>query len=412
VRGMRTATTLLAGLLCLVWLMVAPHAVAAAQTHPSSASGDASVEAGGALWTHWQLFTVVRSLAADGDSIWVGTDNGLMRFYPKTEEKSVYGTSNGLLSSVVLFVKVAPDGRARQFPPGRQSDGGQVWVGTAGGGLSRFDGSQWTFYTPYGYGSSLQYDASWTRWPHDRGIGDLWVYNVAFDPHGTMWAATWKGLSRFDGSGFHTFTVADGLVDKWVYTLAIDRNGRIWAGTEGGVTRYDPRPAATRAARWVSWTNHDGVGAPAPPVAPESAEASYDTGTAAVGRHHTPGGPKDVSRRVNPNYISSSLFDRQGRLWVGTMGGGLARFDGKRWTSYTTKEGLSGDVVYAMTLDEKRNVLWIGTNEGVTRYDFKTFTNFRKDDGLFAGAVYAVAVDPAGDKWFGSYGQVSRYRGK
>lgn len=388
---MITARVIRYAAVAVMWLVVAAPAAVAAE--PSE------------LWTRWQLFTVVRSLAADADSIWVGTDHGLMRFDPKTEEKVVYNTANGLLSSVVLFVTVAPDGR--------------VWAGTAGGGLSSFDGARWTFYTPYGYGSSLKYDASWTRWPHGRGIGDLWVYNVAFDPQGTMWAATWKGLSRFDGNGFHTFTVADGLVDKWVYTLAIDRDGRIWAGTEGGVTRYDPRlpvrqagQAAPRAARWASWTNHDGVGAPAPPGAKGDADASYDAGSAAGVRHHAFGGPKDVSRPVNPNYISSSLFDREGRLWVGTMGGGLARFDGKRWMSYTTKEGLSGNVIYAMALDQKRNVIWIGTNEGVSRYDFRAFTNFRKDDGLFASAVYAVAVDPAGDKWFGSYGQVSRYRGE
>jgi ligand-binding sensor domain-containing protein len=387
---MRTVAALLAGLL---WFMAVPYAVAAAQPH-SAPQGHTS----GELWTRWQLFTVVRSLAADGDSIWVGTDHGLMRFYPGTEEKTVYTTANGLISSVVLFVKVAPDGR--------------LWAGTAGGGLSSFDGSQWNFYTPYGFGSSLRYDQSWTRWPRGRGIGDLWVYNVAFDPQGTMWAATWKGLSRFDGNGFHTFTVADGLVDKWVYTLAIDRDGRIWAGTEGGVTRYDPRPGESRAARWASWTNKDGVGAPAQPAAREDAATSYNAGSADGMRHHAFGGPKDVSRPVNPNYISSSLFDREGRLWVGTMGGGLARFDGTRWSSFTTKEGLSGDVVYAMALDRKRNVLWIGTDGGVSRYDFRTFTNFRKDDGLFASAVYAVAVDPAGDKWFGSYGQVSRYRGE
>ncbi len=365
----------------LAWLMtVAPASAATAD--PTN------------RWTHWQLFTVVRSLAVDGDSIWVGTDHGLMRFYPKTQDKEVYGTQDGLLSSVVLFVKVAPDKR--------------VWAGTAGGGLSSFDGARWTFYTPYGYGTSLNYGATWTSWPQGRGIGDLWVYNVAFDPKGTMWAATWKGLSRFDGNGFHTFTVKDGLVDKWVYTLAIDRDGRIWCGTEGGVSRYNPKSAK---GAWVSWTNHDGVGAPAPPVTPENTEASYYAGSAAGGRHHAAGGPKDISRPVNPNYISSSLFDREGRLWVGTMGGGLARFDGRAWTSYTTKDGLSGDVVYALSLDETRNVLWIGTNDGVSRYDFRTFTSFRKEDGLFAGAVYAVAVDPAGDKWFGSYGQVSRYQG-
>jgi len=348
-------------------------------------------------WTQWELFTVVRSLAADGDSIWVGTDHGLMRFYPKTQEKEIYGTENGLLSSVVLFVKVAPDKR--------------VWAGTAGGGLSSFDGRHWTFYTPYGYGSSLNYGATWTRWPQGRGLGDLWVYNVAFDPKGTMWAATWKGLSRFDGNGFHTFTVADGLVDKWVYTLAIDRDGRIWCGTEGGVSRYDARQPIPKS-QWVSWTNHDGVGAPIEAVMPKEAGDSYDAGSPAGGRHHTAGGPKDISKPVNPNYVSSALFDREGRLWVGTLGGGLARFDGRTWTNYTTRDGLSGDVVYSLALDETRNILWVGTEDGVSRYDFKTFTSFRKEDGLFAGAVYAVAVDPAGDKWFGSYGQVSRYQGE
>jgi ligand-binding sensor domain-containing protein len=379
-----TARVMRQAAVAAAWLSVsAPGAVAAEPAH---------------LWTHWQLYTVVRSLAADHDSIWVGTDHGLMRFYPKTEDKTIYTTSNGLLSSVVLFVKVTP--------------GGDVWTGTAGGGLSRFDGHRWTFYTPYGYGPSLQYDAGWTRWPRGRGIGDLWVYNIDVDPGGTLWAATWKGLSRFDGTGFHTYTVADGLVDKWVYTLSIDREGRIWAGTEGGVTRYDPRAEASRTA-WTSWTNKDGVGAPAPPAAAkgEPAVSSY-ADVPAGGRHHAIGGPKDITRAVNPNYISSSVFDREGRLWVGTMGGGLARFDGKRWTSYTTRDGLGGDVVYALALDRARNVLWIGTNEGVSRYDFRTFTNFRKDDGLFESAVYAVAVDPAGAKWFGSYGRVSRYEGR
>jgi ligand-binding sensor domain-containing protein len=354
-------------------------------------------------WTHWSLFTVVRSLAADGDAIWVGTDHGLMRFNPKTQEKEVYGTENGLLSSVVLFVKVGPDKR--------------VWAGTAGGGLSSFDNGKWTFYTPYGYGSSLNYGATWTSWQQGHGIGDLWVYNVAFDAKGTMWAATWKGLSRFDGNGFHTFTTADGLVDKWIYTLAIDRDGRIWCGTEGGISRYDARQPIRQAgqsgpkSQWVSWTNRDGVGAPIAAVMPQKSNDEgdpYYTGS----KHHAAGGPKDISKPVNPNYVSSSLFDREGRLWVGTLGGGLSRFDGKRWVSYTTKDGLSGDVVYALALDERRNVLWIGTNEGVSRYDFKTFTSFRKDDGLFAGAVYAAAVDLNGDKWFGSYGQVSRYQGE
>ena len=347
------------------------------------------------LWSHWQLYTVVRSLAADDESIWVGTDHGLLRFHPKSEEKTVYGAGEGLLSTVVLFVKIDP--------------AGQAWVGTAGGGLSRLEENRWISYTPYGYGSSLTYGAAWTGWPKGQGIGDLWVYNVAFDRDGTMWAATWKGLSRFNGRAFETFTVDDGLIDQWIYTLAVDEKGRIWAGTEGGITRYDPRSGSAHTAQWKSWTNADGVGAPLqavmPPAETDPADPLYSGG-----QHHTAGGPKDITRPVNPNYVSSSLFDREGRLWVGTLGGGLSRFDGRKWMSFTDKDGLSGNVVYALALDHNGR-LWIGTDGGVSRYDFRRFTNFKKDDGLFAGAVYAIAVDGAGAKWFGSYGQLSRYEG-
>ncbi len=367
----------------LLWLIVLPSRGGAA-TPPTDEH-----------WTHWQLFTVVRALASDKTSVWVGTDHGLMRFDPETLDKTIYGTGEGLLSTVVLFVKVAPDG--------------QVWAGTAGGGLSRFDGKGWVAYTPYGYGS-LNYGAAWTTWPHGRGLGDLWVYNIAFDRDGGLWAATWKGLSRFDGNGFHTFTVEDGLIDKWIYTLAIDGEGRIWCGTEGGVSRYDPRAGNKPAAQWVSWTNADGVGAPIQTVMPEVGAGLKPAPTLYSSSHHAAGGPKDISRPVNPNYIAASLFDRDGHLWVGTLGGGLARYDGRRWTSLTTKDGLGGNVVYALAMD-RQGRLWIGTDDGVSRYDFQHFTNFRKTDGLFASGVYAVAVDARGDKWFGSYGQLSRYQG-
>jgi ligand-binding sensor domain-containing protein len=103
------------------------------------------------------------------------------------------------------------------------------------------DGDRWITYTPYGAGRVASYGADWTTYPPGRGLGDLWVYDIAFDRRGTMWVATWKGLSRFDGSAFETFTVDDGLVDKWVYAIQIDADGALWLGTEGGVNRSDGR---------------------------------------------------------------------------------------------------------------------------------------------------------------------------
>ncbi len=38
--------------------------------------------------------------------------------------------------------------------------------------------------------------------------------------------------------------------------------------------------------------------------------------------------------------VLAMLEDRNGYLWVGTQGGGLARFDGREFTVYSTKDGL------------------------------------------------------------------------
>ncbi|MDE2832721.1 MAG: sigma 54-interacting transcriptional regulator, partial [Gemmatimonadota bacterium] len=51
--------------------------------------------------------------------------------------------------------------------------------------------------------------------------------------------ATQSGLSRFDGSTFHTFTTEDGLPSNRIRCLLEDQRGHIWIGTDGGVAHYD-----------------------------------------------------------------------------------------------------------------------------------------------------------------------------
>jgi ligand-binding sensor domain-containing protein len=334
-------------------------------------------------WTSWRIGALVRALAVQGDSIWIGTANGMLNFHIPTEQHRVYTTKDGLLSNVILGITVGPKG--------------DVWIGTYGGGLTRFDGkSRWTTYTPYGAGMTGDYRASYARYKPGDGLGDLWVYQTLFRPDGTLWAATWKGASRYNGKTFTTYTTTDGLADKWVYSMAVDREGRFWFGTEGGVTRYDGKT-------WKSWTHADGLGADAP--TPDSrSSGAYQ----APSPHHQQA--KKTIADYNPNYVLSAAIDAGQVKWFGTWGGGLARFDGKTWKNYTTRDGLAGNVVGAIAIDP-RGVLWIGTDAGVSRFDGSRFTNFTTADGLFHDAVYAVAIDKTGAKWFGAYGGVSRYTG-
>jgi len=112
------------------------------------------------------------------------------------------------------------------------------------------------------------------------------------------------------------------------------------------------------------------------------------------------------------NSVSCIRQDKVGNLWIGTLGGGLSKFDGKYFTHYTINEGLSNNDVRALLLD-KNGTLVIGTNGGgVSFFDGKFFTNFTKKEGLNSNNVYSIAEDRFGNIWFATSDGVCKYDGK
>src|SRR5688500_8452137 len=74
--------------------------------------------------------------------------------------------------------------------------------------------------------------------------------------------------------------------------------------------------------------------------------------------------------------VNIMLEDKNGYLWIGTDGGGLARFDGREFKVYTSLDGLLSNIVNYLKLDENQN-LWIVHPRGITKFDgiqFKKFT--------------------------------------
>jgi ligand-binding sensor domain-containing protein len=96
--------------------------------------------------------------------------------------------------------------------------GGGVWFGTWGGGATLFDGSgSWKYYTTA------------------EGLAGNIVYSIAQSPDGAMWFGTNRGVSRFDGKTWTTFS--RGLAGQHVYAVVTEDNGDVWVGTKGAVTR-------------------------------------------------------------------------------------------------------------------------------------------------------------------------------
>jgi ligand-binding sensor domain-containing protein len=72
--------------------------------------------------------------------------------------------------------------------------------------------------------------------------------------------------------------------------------------------------------------------------------------------------------------------DKNGYLWVGTEGGGLARFDGRQFKVYTTLDGLQSNIVNYIDFDDDDN-LWVAHPRGITRFDGLTFKKFEQPGG-------------------------------
>ena len=108
----------------------------------------------------------------------------------------------------------------------------------------------------------------------------------------------------------------------------------------------------------------------------------------------------------------STICDSEGNIWFATQGGGVSKYDGKSFITYTTEQGLANNSVRSIAEDKSGNP-WFGTDGGVSKYDGKSFITYTTEQGLANNTVLSIAEDKSGNLWFGTYGGgVSKYDGK
>jgi ligand-binding sensor domain-containing protein len=271
---------------------------------------------------------------------------------------------------------------------------GALWIGSFGGGLSRYDGRQFRAYTAR------------------DGLTSRLVQDVILAQDGTLWIGTHgNGIYHYDGQRFVNLTTADGLVSNLVLRVFQDREGCLWAGTFWGLSRWDGRS-------FTSFTTRDGLLADEVHAISQDREGClwFGTGDVAGGRKggacrydgHRFTSFADTDGPAANKGVWSILQDREGCLWFGTAGG-VSRYDGKEFKTFTTDDGLGSNEVWAI-LQDREGALWFGTKYGgVSRYDGQGFTTFTAQDGLGYDSVETICQDREGALWFGTWGGLSRY---
>ncbi len=232
------------------------------------------------------------------------------------------------------------------------------------------------------------------------------ISTALFDREGSLWLGTDAGgLHRLKPALFTTYSVPEGVSYPNVYATYADRSGVIWLGTWGkGASRVDPVTGRVTVLRtptrivavnsfyedsagvlWVATAGREGgVYACTPPTMTCRAEA-----------------PRELGDRA----VFALYGDAGGRMWAGAAGL-LLRHDGRTWTSFPPSSGAPEATVRVFASTREDGALWMGTNGGgLARYHEGTFTRVRQADGLPSDLVRSLYQDADGWLWVGTEGR-------
>lgn len=82
-----------------------------------------------------------------------------------------------------------------------------------------------------------------------------------------------------------------------------------------------------------------------------------------------------IAQGLPQTQVTCLAEDSLSYLWVGTLAGGLARFDGSTFTTYNMADGLPNNFILDLMVLSPTKV-WVATKKGISFFDGKHFKNF------------------------------------
>lgn len=303
-------------------------------------------------------------------NIWVGTDGAGLSYFDEHLLKFNVVTNDQLPRNV--YVDVA---RAITVNPNNNI----VWIGTSGKGLTSIDLERKKFHT---------FSTKNSRLKSNRVMSLKFIDNE-------LWVGYQdKGLDILNKNSFpihYNSKAKNELKTTPIWCINEDRNNNIWLGTGGkglllfdkteGILQeyrnnpYDLTSLPSNNIRAICQGNND-----------ELWIGTEDKGLCILNTS-----TKKITRiKSIPNKIKSLYYNIQSKiLWIGTNGNGLKKLNTKtlKTTTYTIKDGLPNNVIYAIIKDSNDN-LWLSSNRGITMFKENeqnvTIVNYDQYDGLQA----------------------------
>jgi hypothetical protein len=395
------------------------------------------------LYHNWMSFTnanYIRAMLVDhnGD-LWTGGSGGVVHWDISTGEYVKFTAEHGLANNFVTSIAQTADG--------------VLWIGTRGGGISRYDGSMWKTYTtqtgiPDNFilsmavvdntlwiqtylgtdGDILKIDGQTIIISSNLGKSTILVAA----PDGVVWRGGYEsGLECYDGKGWKSFN--DHIKGWHVTALAVTPDGTLWVGAENSVIHYDGKS-------WIShslWENEQEEGgspeivtiAPAPDGSiwfgvslQIHGELGADREEPLFQGQYNHDNIKGVYRLSQGTWslitTDDGLVDNEiriitagsdGKLWFGSFAKGVSSYDGLRWNTYQTNDNILSNNINIIAVSNEG--IWLGHPWGISTYTGIQWFSYNKIGELRGSEVFTIHIDPYQSVWFGALNGVVKYDG-
>ncbi len=401
--------------------------------------------------------------------LWIGTENGLVRFDGYNYKTFKPSPEDSLSISDRKITSICED----SF--------GQLWVGTYEGGLNKFNRATSTFSrfkNDLSDKNSLSNNTITSLLPSSTEEGIIWIgtfngglnrFNVKdslfnrilFDPsdprsissnrvsslyesrmeQGVIWIGTYPGKQDGEIGGLckynyltnettRYFFVEDnpyGISDNYVTALYEDYEGYLWVGTDYGLNRlditrniikryyYDNNSSNSISHNSISSVFEDLNGLIW--IGTVNGLNLYDRSTEIFKRYKTTG----ESSSISDDYVLSVFEDRSGILWAGTTRGlnkvnrSIRNFPHFKNNPFN-KNSLSSNIVYSF-LQDRKGFVWVGTRNGLNKINLKKakYQRYHYDpmdeNTISNNLIYSIYEPPSTPNifWIGTANGLNKY---
>lgn len=291
-------------------------------------------------------------------NVWIGTNDGLALFNPKSDNFTVFrnisGKANSLSSNRILDIKELKDDK--------------LWIATSQGGINILDLEGTTLLDP----ALITFEHIYAN-DDASGLSYQTVRNIFQDSFNNVWIGTSGGginvisnKSRY----FNTFSYTpfretkNSLSNKIAWGICTDNENRIWIGTDGG--GIDVFESGMKTAHFSAESGH-----------------------------------------LPDNYIIAAMKDSEGNLWFGSGSRYVIKYNPKN-KKFAQINEINSEASIRCFFEDKDKNIWIGSNNGLYVYHMPTATVKKystENSQLPDNVILSVSQDAKGQIWIGTLGQ-------